>query len=184
VVSDEITRLLAEWDSGDQKALDKLIPLVYSELRRTADRYLRKERQGHTLQPTALVHETYLRLAKMKEVPWRNRAHFFAAAAQIMRHLLVNHALAKKASKRGGGYLVTLTEAIGSAQKYDWDVQVIHEALNKLALVDPRKSKIVELRFFAGVTNEEIAEILEISLTTVNRDWRMARAWLYSELSS
>jgi RNA polymerase sigma factor (TIGR02999 family) len=184
VTPDEITRLLAEWDSGDQQALDKLIPLVYSELRRTADRYLRKERAGHTLQPTALVHETYLRLAKMKEVPWRNRSHFFAAAAQIMRHLLVNHAVARKASKRGGDCMVTLTDAIGASQKQDWDVQVIHEALNKLALVDPRKSKIVELRFFAGVTNEEIAEILEVSLATVNRDWRMARAWLYSELSS
>lgn len=178
----DVTQLLDDWRNGDLKALDKLIPIVYAELRSTAERYLRKERPDHTLQPTALVHETYLRLVKTADVPWKNRKHFFAAAAQTMRHLLVNHALARKAQKRGGGCQITLNEAIGSPFNKDLDVVILDDALKKLASLDERACQIVELRFFSGLTNEEIAEVLGTSLTTVNADWRMAKAWLSLKL--
>jgi len=179
---EDVTQLLASWREGNHDALNQLIPIVYKELRRTANRYLRNERADHTLQPTALVHETYLRLAAVENVQWENRTHFFAAAAQIMRHLLINYALARKAEKRGGGCRITLNEDMGTPPSQTWDIESLHDALNKLAKLDERKARIVELRLFTGLSNQEIAEVLEISLTTVNTDWRTARAWLFLKL--
>jgi RNA polymerase sigma factor (TIGR02999 family) len=178
----DVTRLLARWRDGNAEALNQLIPIVYKELRRTADRYLRQERPNHTLQPTALVHETYLRLARVQNVQWESRTHFFAAAAQIMRHLLINYALARKAEKRGEGCRITLNEDIGAPRNQTWDIESLHDALNKLAALDERKARIVELRLFTGLSNQEIAEVLGISLTTVNTDWRAAKAWLFLKL--
>jgi RNA polymerase sigma factor (TIGR02999 family) len=182
--SREVTRLLLDWKSGDQGALDKLMPLVYDELHHLADRYLRRERPDHTIQATALVNEAFIKLIEQKEVQWQNRAHFFGIAAQLMRRILVDHARARYAEKRGGeGYKLSLNEAIGLPEKRDLDLVALDDALNSLASRDERKSKIVELRFFGGLTIEETAEVLGISLDTVKRDWRMARAWLYSEIS-
>jgi RNA polymerase sigma factor (TIGR02999 family) len=179
----DVTRLLLQWREGDPAALDELIPIVYSEMRRLAASLLRQERPDHTLQPTALIHEAYLRLIDQQKVPWQNRSHFFGVAAKIMRQILVNHALAHRAAKRGGGLLkVTLNETIHSPQKQNYDVVELDEALKKLAQRDPRKSKIVELRFFGGLKNEEIVEVMGISPSTVQREWRMIKAWLYCEL--
>lgn len=180
----EVTRLLVSWSGGDQSALDKLTPLVYHELRRMAAGYLRRERQGHTMQPTALIHETYLRLVDQSIHDCHTRAQFFAIAANLMRRILVNYAERHRAAKRGGGnkVILELEKVIALTGQPRVDLLAIDQALNKLARLDPRQGRIVELRFFGGLTEEEIAETLGVSLVTVNRNWRIARAVLYNEL--
>lgn len=179
-----VTQLLIAWKGGDKRALDKLIPIVYDELRRQASRYLRRERAGHTLQTTALIHEAYLRLIDQRSVQWQNRAQFFGIAAQLMRRILVDHARAKHRAKRGGSDLrVSLTDVMALTKDPDLDLLEIDEALTRLAAIDEQQSKIVELRFFSGLSIEETAAALEISPATVKRDWSVARAWLYREIS-
>jgi RNA polymerase sigma factor (TIGR02999 family) len=179
-----ITQLLIDWNEGDRRALDEMLPLVYSELRRIAANRLRVERQNHTLQPTALVHEAYLRLVEQQNVNWKNRAQFFGIAAEMMRRILINHALARKADKRGGDAVrVSLSAADAAATREDANLLALDEALKKLSTFDERKSHIVELKFFGGLSIEEIAEVLGISHATVEREWSMARAWLYREVS-
>jgi RNA polymerase sigma-70 factor (ECF subfamily) len=175
-----VTQLLVEWGNGDQAALDKLMPLVYAELRRLANNYLRKERINHTLQPTALVNEAYLRLIDQKNARWQNRAQFFGVAAQLMRRILVDHARLHNAAKRGGSqqHRLSLTDADRFVDRSEIDLLALHEALNELATIDPQQSRIVELRFFGGLSIEETAEVLGIGHATVERDWKMARAWL------
>jgi len=181
--SEDITRLLQEWSDGDQTALTKLMPLVYDELRRLAHRYMAQERSDHTLQTTALVHEAYLRLVGQKDVQWQNRAHFFAVSAQLMRRILVDHARTQHAAKRGGGGLkLSLDEAANVPYEPAAELIALDEALTKLADIDRRKSRIVELRFFGGLTLDEVAEMLSVSSPTVMRQWRVARAWLYREM--
>jgi len=180
-----VTQLLIGWGQGDKEALDRLVPIVYDELRRQAARYLRHERAGHTLQTTALIHEAYLRLIDQKNVHWQNRAHFFGIAAQLMRRILVDHARTRKRAKRGGSDMrVPLEDAVAIARAPQLDVVALDEALNRLAEIDEQQGKIVELRFFSGLTVEETAEVLGISPATVKRDWSMAKAWLHSEISS
>lgn len=180
----EITQLLAEWSHGNQAALDKLYPLVYSELRRLAHGYLRRERKGHTLQTTALINEAYLRLVDQKHVHWANRSHFFGISAQIMRRILIDHARRYDYSKRGGGaQRISLDEAALVAKERGRALLMLDEALNSLAKIDARRSHVVELRYFGGLSNEEIAGVLKISENTVTRDWNLARAWLYQELN-
>ena len=180
----EITQLLAEWSEGNQAALDKLYPLVYNELRRLAHGYLRRERKGHTLQTTALINEAYLRLVDQKHVHWANRSHFFGISAQIMRRILIDHARRYDYSKRGGGaQRISLDAAALVAKERGRALLMLDEALNSLAKIDPRRSHVVELRYFGGLSNEEIAGVLKISENTVTRDWNLARAWLYQELS-
>jgi RNA polymerase sigma-70 factor, ECF subfamily len=180
----QITQLLAEWSEGNQAALDKLYPLVYNELRRLAHGYLRRERKGHTLQTTALINEAYLRLVDQKHVHWANRSHFFGISAQIMRRILIDHARRYDYSKRGGGaQRISLDEAALVAKERGRALLMLDEALNNLAKIDPRRSHVVELRYFGGLNNEEMAGVLKISENTVTRDWNMARAWLYQELS-
>jgi RNA polymerase sigma-70 factor (ECF subfamily) len=180
----EITQLLAEWSSGNQTALDKLYPLVYDELHRMARRYMNRERKGHTLQTTALINEAYVRLVDQKHVHWENRAHFFAISAKIMRRILIDHARLHAYAKRGGGVQkVSLDETALIADERASDLLLLDEALNRLAEMDPRRSQVVELRYFGGLNNDEIAGVLKISENTVTRDWNMARAWLYQELS-
>ncbi|MGH9970343.1 MAG: sigma-70 family RNA polymerase sigma factor [Pyrinomonadaceae bacterium] len=179
-----VTELLICWGNGDKEALDRIVPIVYDELRRQAARYLRRERVGHTLQTTALIHEAYLRLVDQKNVHWQNRAHFFGIAAQLMRRILVDHARTKKRAKRGGSDVrVSLGDATVIAKSQDLDVVALDEALDRLAEIDEQQSKIVELRFFSGLSVEETAEALGISAATVKRDWRMAKAWLHREIS-
>lgn len=179
-----VTELLIDWGSGNQAAMDALVPLVYAELRRIAANRLRHESPGHTLQPTALVHEAYLRLIEQNRTNWKNRAQFFGIAAEMMRRILINHALAKKAEKRGGGAVqVSLSAADAATPQLDFDIFVLDEALKKLATFDERKSRIIELKFFAGLTIEEIGEVLNIAHATVEREWTTARAWLYREIS-
>jgi RNA polymerase sigma factor (TIGR02999 family) len=177
-VRPEVTRLLLEWSDGDSGALDALMPLVYDELRGLARGYLGRERGDHTLQPTALVNEAYLRLVDQRRVRWQNRAHFFGIAAQIMRRLLVDHARSVRAEKRGGGATkLELDEALSaSTSEREVDLEDLDRALQRLAEIDERQSRIVELRYFAGATNEETAEALGIAVATVKRDWTMARA--------
>ena len=181
---ESVTQLLINWSNGDQAALDKLMPLVLSELRRMASNYLRRERVGHTLQPTALVNEAYLRLVDQKGARWQNRAQFYGIAAQLMRRILVDHARVKHAEKRGGSeqqrLSITSAEALGT--KPDLDVLALHEALEELATIDPQQSRIVELKFFGGLSIEETAEVLGVGHATVERDWKMARAWLRRKL--
>ncbi len=180
----EITQLLAEWSEGNQAALDQLYPLVYNELRRLAHGYLRRERKGHTLQTTALINEAYLRLVDQKDVHWANRSHFFGISAQLMRRILIDHARRYDYAKRGGGaQRISLDEAAVVAKQRGRTLLMLDEALKSLAKIDPRRSQVVELRYFGGLNNEEIAEVLKISENTVTRDWNMARAWLYQELS-
>ena len=180
----EITQLLAEWSEGNQAALDQLYPLVYNELRRLAHGYLRRERKGHTLQTTALINEAYLRLVDQKHVHWANRSHFFGISAQIMRRILIDHARRYDYAKRGGGaQRISLDEAAIVAKQRGQTLLLLDEALKSLAKIDPRRSQVVELRYFGGLNNEEIAGVLKISENTVTRDWIMARAWLYQELS-
>ena len=181
--SQEITGILFRWSQGDEHALDSLTPLVYRDLRRIAARLLRDERSGHTLQPTALVNEAYLKLAGQAKVQWQNRTHFFAVAARAMRQILVDHARGHLRAKRGGGESVLpLDEGMLFAPERSADLLALDEALHRLAAIDPRKTKVVELRFFAGLDNEEIAEVLQISPNTVMRDWNMAKAWLRREM--
>lgn len=179
-----ITQLLIRWRNGDQAALHELVPQVYSELRRLAEYYLRQERPSHTLQATALVHEAYLRLADENEIDWQNRAHFFGIAAARMRHILVDHARSRAAAKRGGGaYRLSLSEVDQLAKQRDVNLLALDEALERLNALDTQKARIVELRYFGGLTIEETAEVLKISPATVKRDWSMARAWLLGEIS-
>jgi len=179
-----ITQLLVDWSKGDRKALDKLMPLVYSELRRLAGNYLRRERQGHTLQPTALVNEAYLKLIDQKNAKWQNRAQFYGVAAQLMRRILVDHARQHQAAKRGGSdqQRLSITSAGKLIQQPEVDLLALHEALEELATLDPQQERIVELRFFGGLSIEETAEVLHIGHATVERDWKMARAWLRRKL--
>jgi RNA polymerase sigma factor (TIGR02999 family) len=179
-----ITQLLAKWSSGDESALEALMPLVYQELRKLAGRYLRRERAGHTLQPTALVNEAYLRLVDQKSPRWQNRAQFYGIAAQLMRRILVDHARVKHAEKRGGAdqQRLSITSAELLATKPDLDVLALNEALEELTAMDPQQGRIVELKFFGGLSIEETAEVLGISHSTVERDWKMARAWLRRKL--
>lgn len=178
-----VTRLLLDWSGGDERALDRLIPVVYDELRLIADRYLRQERNAMTLQPTALVHEAFIKLIDQR-VTWQNRAHFFAVSAQIMRRLLVDHARRKHAGKRGGaGETISLDAALDwPAEQQDLDLVRLDDALKALADVDEQQAKVVELRFFGGLSVEETAVTLGVSDSTVKREWRMARAWLLREL--
>lgn len=181
----EISQLLDEWSHGNQSALDKLYPLVYDELRRMAHRYMSRERKGHTLQTTALINEAYLRLVEQKHVHWANRAHFFGISAQIMRRILIDHARRYEYSKRGGGtQRVSLDEVAIVAKHKGKELLALDEALTRLGEMDARRGQVVELRFFGGLNNDEIAAVLKISANTVTRDWNLARAWLYRELSS
>jgi RNA polymerase sigma factor (TIGR02999 family) len=181
----EITRLLVAWGDGDESALEGLTPLVYEELRRLAHHYMGRERPGHTLQTTALVNEAYVRLIDWKNVHWQSRAHFFGVAAQLMRRILVDFARARGYAKRGGGApAVTLDEAAFVSSDKGADIVALDEALVSLAELDARQSRVVELRFFGGLSVEETAEVLKVSPGTVRRDWSLARAWLHRELST
>ena len=177
--SDGVTQLLINWRNGDKAALDQLTPLVYEELRRLARGFMGKERQNHTLQTSALINEAYLKLVDQDETNWQNRAHFFAVAAQIMRHILVDHARSYRYEKRGAGaQRVGLDDAKVFSEERAGELVALDEALTELATVDPRKSRIVELRFFGGLNIDETAEVMELSPTTVQREWRAAKAWL------
>ncbi|MBL8189033.1 MAG: sigma-70 family RNA polymerase sigma factor [Acidobacteria bacterium] len=179
----EITQLLLAWNAGDETALDQLIPLVYQELHRMAGQYLHKERAGHTLQTTALVNEVYLKLIDAQQVRWQNRAHFLAIAARLMRRILVDYARERNYQKRGGGELpIPLDDAPPVECELNEDLVALDEALHKLAEFDERKSRVVEMRFFGGLTEEEIAETLTVSPETVRRDWRLAKSWLLRSL--
>ena len=178
-----ITQLLFDWRSGNQSALEKLITFVYDDLRRVAKRYLRGERQGHTLQTEALVNETYLRLLGQQGTDWQDRAHFFAVAARIMRHLLIDHSRTRGYAKRNGEMQVTLHEWSAVTPGQPCDLLALNEALERLATIDPRKVRIVELRYFVGFSAEETAEALELSEITVKREWLKAKAWLFRELA-
>ena len=178
-VPEGVTQLLIDWSSGNKAALDQLVPLVLDELRRIARRQMARERRDHTLQTSALINEAYLRMAGQKDSPWNNRAHFFAVAAQVMRHILIDHARSYKYAKRGAGARkVALEEAIALSDEQADEFVALDDALNSLATIDPRKSRIVELRFFGGLSIEETAEVMELSPTTVQREWRSARSWL------
>jgi RNA polymerase sigma factor (TIGR02999 family) len=182
--SPDITGLLLAWSDGDRDALEMLTPLVYRELKKLAESYLRRERVGHTLQPTALAHEAYIKLIDQRNVRWRNRAHFYGIAAQAMRRILVDHARARLTEKRGsGGAVVSLDEAIDVSDERAGQLLALDDALERLAELDPQNSRVVELRYFGGMTLEETAEILGVSRATVIREWRAAKAWLYGELS-
>jgi RNA polymerase sigma factor (TIGR02999 family) len=180
----EVTELLIKWSKGDKTALDELMPVIHSELRRLARRYMGRERSGHTLQTTALINEAYLRLVDRQGVEWEDRAHFFAVTAQVMRHILVDHARKHHSDKRGGGaQQIPLDEVDIANQDRAAELVVLDEALNDLAAIDPRQSQIVELRFFGGLTVEETAEVMKIAPITVMREWRIARAWLREKCS-
>ena len=182
-LSHNITHLLNDWNAGDAQALDRLTPLVYEELRHQAAHYLRRERRGHTLQTTALIHEAYLRLIDAKDVHWQNRAHFFAIAANLMRRILVDHARRRDADKRGGSHSpLPLDDALAVVNETAVDLLAMDEALDTLAAMDPQQARIVELRFFSGLSIEETAAVLGVSPKTVKRDWSVARAWLRREI--
>ena len=180
-----VTQLLLDWSRGDQAALNKLLPLVHEELRRLAHHYMRAESPNHTLQTSALVNEAYLRLVDQGDTHWQNRAHFFGIAAQVMRHILIDHARAQRRLKRGGDVQhVPLDEAVVMAPERADELIALDEALTQLEEADPRRSKVVELRYFGGLSIEETAEVLKVNPTTINRDWRWARAWLYRAVTS
>lgn len=180
----EVTQLLLAWGAGEQSALEKLIPPVQAELRRIARRYMVGERNGHTLQTTALVNEAYMRLIDCQKVNWQSRAHFFAVSAQLMRRILVDHARARNYQKRGAGaFNVTLDEAKVGPQERGHELVALDDALQALAEMDPRKGRVVELRFFGGLSVEETANVLSVSQDTVLRDWRLAKAWLRREMT-
>jgi RNA polymerase sigma-70 factor (ECF subfamily) len=182
--SPPVTQLLVAWGNGDETARDELMPLVYQELHRLAHHYMKRESPGHTLQTSALVHEAFVKLVDQKDVQWRNRAHFFGIAAQLMRRILVDHARGRQYLKRGGGAThVSLDEAAIVSQERAADVVALDEALTNLAALDARKSQIVELRFFGGLSIEETAEVLAVSPGTIMRDWTLAKAWLRREMS-
>jgi RNA polymerase sigma factor (TIGR02999 family) len=181
----QLTNLLDDWKQGDPSALEKLTPLIYDELRRIAHRYARHERNGHTLQTTALINEAYVRLAGNESPDWQNRQHFFAVTAQVMRHILIDHARRRRALKHGGdGQQVSLSEAEAMTNERAAELIALDEALEELAAFDPRKSEVVQLRYFGGLSLEETAEALGVSLMTVRRDWRAAKAWLYKKMTS
>ena len=182
--AESVTQLLLKWGEGDASSLEKLMPLVYDELRRLASNYLRRERQNHTLQPTALVNEAYLKLVDQKNAHWQNRAQFYGVAAQLMRRILVDHARQHHAAKRGGSnqQRLSITSARAFAQTPDVDVLAVHEALKELKQFDEQQVRIVDLRFFGGLSIDEPAEVLGIGHATVERDWKMARAWLRQKL--
>lgn len=180
----DVTGLLVEWRDGDQLAEEQLFPLVYGELRKLARSHLRRERAGHTLQPTALVNEAYLRLVDQTRVQWQSRAHFFGIASRMMRRILVDHARARNAARRGGGARnLTLEDDLRPGHTKDVDLVALDDALEALAELDPAASRVVELRYFGGLTIEETAEVLDTSTSTVKREWRAARTWLFSELN-
>ena len=180
----EITELLISWRGGDDQALEKLIPLVYAELRKLARRYMGRESPDHTLQTSALINEAYLKLIDQRNVEWQNRSHFFAVAAKVMRHILIDHARSRRYSKRGAGLRkVSLDESATLTDERAGELVALDDALNALDQIDTRKSQIVELRFFGGLGIEEVAEILKVSPVTVTREWRAARAWLRREMS-
>ena len=180
----EVTRLLIDWSEGDKTALDQLIPLVEAELRRLARQYMARENPGHTLQTSALINEAYIRLIDQQDVPWQNRSHFFGVAAQVMRHILIDHARSYTYAKRGGGARkISLDDAPDMTNQRAAELLVLDDALNNLATIDLRKSQIIELRFFGGLTIEETAEAMKISPITVTREWRSAKAWLRREMS-
>lgn len=182
-VTREVTQLLLDWSNGDKAALDRLMPLVYDELRRLAGKYMRRERADHTLQTSALINEAYIRLIDVN-VPWQGRAHFVGIAARLMRQILVDHARARQSDKRGGGqHHVSLSEVAGVGREAATDVIALHDALTRLAALDPQQSRVIELRFFGGLTTEETAEVLKISTRTVERELKMARAWLHKEMT-
>jgi RNA polymerase sigma factor (TIGR02999 family) len=180
----EVTQLLRAWSQGDEQAFEHLMPLVYQELRRLAKRYMARENPGQTLQATALVHEAYLRLIEQRLVSWQNRAHFFALSAQMMRRILVDRARARHYEKRGGeACRISLDEALVVSQEREPNLVALDDALKSLAVLDPRKSRVVELRYFGGLSVEESAEVLKVSVDTVMRDWKLAKVWLLRELS-
>jgi RNA polymerase sigma-70 factor (ECF subfamily) len=180
----DVTHLLIQWSKGDSAALDALVPLVYDELRRQAQLYLNREKPGHTLSSTALVHEAYLRLVKQKGVAWQNRAHFFGVAARMMRRILVDHARRNGYAKRGGGAMtLSLDETMTPAPEREINLVALDDALNTLAKLDERQSRMVELRYFGGLSIEETSEVLGVSAPTVKREWASARAWLYREIN-
>ncbi len=180
----EVTELLIEWQRGDATALDKLTPLVYDEIRRIAHRYLKRERNGHTLQTTELVNEAYMRLLGTQRIDWQNRAHFFGVTAQVMRRILIDHARRRRYAKHGGeARQVSLENAAVMSRQRATELILLDEALTELARIDPRKSRVVELRYFGGLSLDETAEVLQISLMTVRREWRSAKAWLYKEVN-
>ncbi len=179
----EVTQLLQAWSAGEQGALDKLVPVVYQELRRLAKRYMAHEPPGHTLQTTALVNEAYLRLVDVKQLNWQNRAHFFGVSAQLIRRILVDHARSRRSLKRGGdGLAVSLDEALLVGRERGPDLVALDDALKTLAATDPRRGRVVELRFFGGLSVEETAEVVRVSPETVMHDWKFAKAWLLREL--
>jgi len=179
-----VTQLLKAWGNGEQQALDRLIPLVYAELHRLAHRYMVRERKTHTLQPTALVHEAYERLVELKDLSWQNRAQFYGVSAQLMRRILVDYARSRRYSKRGGEWRqVPLNEAVALFPDRQTDIVALDDALQALSAIDPRKCRVVEMRFFAGLSVKEVAEVLNVSQQTVLRDWQLAKVWLLRELS-
>ncbi len=179
----DVTELLTEWQKGDADALDKLTPLVYDELRRIAHRYVRAERNGHTLQTTELVNEAYTRLLGKQKIEWQNRSHFFGVTAQVMRHILIDHARRRSYAKHGGNARqVSMEDAAVMSHQRAAELIALDEALGELAKLDPRKSRVVELRYFGGLSLEETAEALHVSLMTVRRDWRAAKAWLFRRM--
>ncbi|MDX6711271.1 MAG: hypothetical protein QOH96_2287, partial [Blastocatellia bacterium] len=180
IASKNLTSLLLEWQQGSSDALAKLTPLVYDELRRIAHRYMQRERNGHTLQTTALVNEAYLKLAGGHQIEWKNRAHFFGVSAQVMRHLLIDHARRRQFARHGGdAVLVSLENAETMSSQSASELLAINEALEELSRLDQRKGRVVELRYFGGLSLEETAEVLDVSVMTIRRDWRAAKAWLY-----
>lgn len=184
VAAHQITQLLIDWSKGDEFAFEQLMPLVYDELRQMARRYMRRQSPGHTFQTTELIHEAYLKLARRETQNWQNRAHFFGVAARAMRHILVDHARSKQSRKRGGWQeKITLADGTAVAGNRSKEIIALDESLKNLAVLDERKAQVVELKYFGGLTTEEIAEVLKISPETVKRDWRFARTWLLRELS-
>ena len=182
--SKDVSQLLVDWSGGDEQAMDQLLPLVYDELRRLANHYLAHERSDHTLQPTALVHEAYLRLVETRNRDFRSRAYFFGVASKLMRRVLVDHARKHRAEMRGGGRTkISLDEAIDLPDGQNLDLVALDDALNTLAKIDPRQSRMVELKFFGGLSVDEMAEVLRVSAATIKRDWAWARTWLYREMT-
>lgn len=181
----EVTTLLHSWSRGEQAAFDQLAPVIYAELRRLARRYMARERRDHTLQPTALVHEAYLRLAELQHLHWKSRLHFYAISAQVMRRVLVDFARSRERRKRGGSYQrISLEDCVEFGQQHDAALIALDDALTTLASADPRKCQVVEMKFFGGLSAEEIAESLQVSEETVLRDWKLAKLWLLRELSA
>ena len=182
--SHQITQLLVDWDKGDEFAFEQLMPLVYEELRRMARGYMRRQPSGHTFQTTELIHEAYLKLANQETQNWQSRAHFFGVAAQAMRHILVDYARSKNSEKRGGlAEKITLADNLVTSENRSEEIVALDDALKQLAILDERKSRVVEMKFFGGLNIEEIAEVLKLSPETVKRDWKFARTWLLRELA-